>query len=161
MHTRKSCLRWTFGYSICAVSTLPDDTGLPPIRVANKPKCRKWAQNVFVDDCRFPDKTKPYKALLRNVEGGVILQKLKHPASPLDKVDPLFFCTYVEAKHSKQMQGDLGLSHLEPQVRNHVYALVKKYWSVFDDNGVFIPVKHYECIINTEDSPPTTIKKIL
>ncbi len=39
--------------------------------------------------------------------------------------------------------------------------LVKKYWPVFDKNGVFVPVKHYECVINTGDSPPITIKKIL
>jgi hypothetical protein len=63
----------------------------------------KVAQNVFVNDCGFPDKTKHYKALLRNVEGGIILQKLKHPAPPLDEVDPLFFCTYNKAKHSEQI----------------------------------------------------------
>ncbi len=58
---------------MCAVSTLPDDTGLPTICVADKPKCQKRAQNVFVNDCGFPVKTKHYKALLRNVEGSVIL----------------------------------------------------------------------------------------
>jgi hypothetical protein len=83
--------------------TPPDNTGLPPIRVADKPKHQKRAQNVFVNDCRFPNKTKHYKALLHNVEGGVILQKLKHPAPPLDKVDPLFFCTSDKAKRGKQM----------------------------------------------------------
>jgi hypothetical protein len=116
MHTRKSCLHWPFRYSICAVSTPPDDTGLPPICVADKPKCQKRAQNAFVHDRSFPDKTEHYKALLRNVEGGIILQKLKHPAPPLDKVDPTFFCTYDKAKHGKQMQRDLDLSYLEPQV---------------------------------------------
>jgi hypothetical protein len=62
--------------------------------VTDKPKHQKGAHNVFVDDRGFPDKTKHYKALLCNVEGGIILQKLKHPAPPLDEVDPLFFCTY-------------------------------------------------------------------
>jgi hypothetical protein len=138
MHTRKSCLCWPFRYSICAVSNPPDNTGLLPICVAEKPKHQKWAQNVFVDDCGYPDKTEHYKALLRNVEG-VILQKLKHPAPPLDKVDPLFFCTYDKAKQGKQMRRDLNLSHLKPQVRNHVYVLVKKYWPVFDKNGVQRP----------------------
>ncbi len=127
MHTRKSCLCRPLWYSIC-VSTLPDDTDLLSICVADKPKRRKQAQNVFVDDCRFPDKTEHYKALLRNVEGGLILQKLKHPAPPLDKVDPLFLCTYNKTKHSKQMQRGLGLSPLKPQVRDRVYGLVKKYW---------------------------------
>ncbi len=95
------------------------------------------------------------------MEGGIILQKLKHPASPLDEVDPLFFCTHDKAKHGEQMQHDLNLSHLEPQVHNRVYVLVKKYWPVFDKNGVFVPVKHYECVIDTGNSPPIAIKKIL
>jgi hypothetical protein len=95
------------------------------------------------------------------VEGGVILKKLKHPAPPLDKVDPhFFFCTYDDAKHDKQMGHDLDLSHLEPQVRNRVYALVKKYWPVFDKNGVFAPVKHYERVLDTGYSTPIAIKKI-
>ncbi len=159
MHTRKSCLCRLFGYSICAVSTLPDDTGLLPIFVADKPKHQKQAQNVFVDDRGFPDKTRHYKALLRNVESGFIQQKLKHPAPPLNKVDPLFFCTYDKAKHGKQMGCDLDLSHLEPQVRDGVYALVKKYWPVFDKNGIFVPVKHYEWVINTGDSTPIIVKR--
>jgi hypothetical protein len=132
--------------------------GLLPIRVADKPKCCKWSQNVFHS---FLNKTEHYKALLRNVDGGVILCKLKHPPPPLDEVDPLFFCTYNEAKHGKQMRCNLNLSHLKPQVRDRVYNLVKKYWPVFDANGVFVPVKNYECIIDTGDSPPITIKKIL
>jgi hypothetical protein len=32
---------------------------------------------------------------------------------------------------------------------------------VFDANRVFIPVKNYECVINTGNSPPIAIKKIL
>jgi hypothetical protein len=115
---------------------------------------------VFVDDHGFPNKTQHYKALLHNVEGGVILQKLKHQAPPLDEVDSLFFCTYNKAKHSKQMRCDLNLSHLKPQARNSVYALVKKYWPVFDKHGVFVPVKHYDCVIDTGDSPSIAIKKI-
>ncbi len=95
------------------------------------------------------------------MDGGVILRKLKHPPPPLNKVDPLFFCTYDETKHGKQTQRDLDLSHLEPQVRDRVYNLVKKYWPVFDANGVFIPMKNYECVIDTGDSLPTAIKKIL
>jgi hypothetical protein len=59
------------------------------------------------------------------------------------------------------MQCDLNLPHLEPQVHNREYALVKKYWPVFDKNGVFAPVKHYECVIDTGDSPPIAVKKIL
>jgi hypothetical protein len=59
------------------------------------------------------------------------------------------------------MRHDLDLSHLDPNVRDQIYALVIKYWSVFDDKGVFIPVKNYKCVIGTGDAPPIAIKKIL
>jgi hypothetical protein len=58
------------------------------------------------------------------------------------------------------MRRDRDLSHLEPHVRNRVYDLVKKYWPVFDANGVFVPVKNYLCVIDTGDSPPIAVKKI-
>jgi hypothetical protein len=57
------------------------------------------------------------------------------------------------------MQHDLDLSHLEPQVRVIVYALAKKHWPVFDKNGVFVPVKHYNYVIGTGDSQPIAVKK--
>ena len=41
------------------------------------------------------------------------------------------------------MQHDLDLSHLEPQGSDRVYDLIKKYWPVFDANGVFVSVKNY------------------
>jgi hypothetical protein len=56
------------------------------------------------------------------------------------------------------MQHNLDLSHLDPDVRDQIYALVIKYWSVFGDKGVFIPVKNYECVINTGDAPPNAVK---
>ncbi len=59
------------------------------------------------------------------------------------------------------MRHYLNLSHLKPHVRNRVYDLVKKYWPVFDANGVFVPVKNYKCVIDTGDSLPIAIKKIL
>ena len=132
-----------------------------PIFVADKPKRHKRSHNVFVDDHRIPDETKNYEALLHNVDGRVILRKLKHPPPSLDEVDPLFACPYNEAKHGEQMRHDLDLSHLGPQVRNHGYNLIKKYWPVFDTNGVFVPVKYYKCVIDTGDSPPIAVKKIL
>jgi hypothetical protein len=37
---------------------------------------------------------------------------------------------------------------------------MKKYWTVLDDCGVWIPVKNYECVINTGNVPSIAIKKI-
>jgi hypothetical protein len=99
--------------------------------------------------------------LLHNIEGRPILQKLKHPPPPLDEVHPEFFSTYDESKYGEQLRQDLDLSHLDTQVQEKNYALVKKYWSVFDKKGVYVPVKNYECFINTVDSLPIAIKKFL
>ncbi len=67
--------------------------------MADKPKRRKRLPNVFFDNQGFPDKTKHYDALLRNINGGIILRKLKHPPPPLDKVDPTFLRKYDKATH--------------------------------------------------------------
>jgi hypothetical protein len=116
---------------------------------------------VFVNSRGFPDKSEYYKILLHNIDGGPILRKLKHPSPALDEVDPTFFCAYDKSKHGAQLTKDLGLLHLEPDVREQVYALVKKYWSVFHEKGVFVPVKNYECVIDTGGAQPIAVKKIL
>jgi hypothetical protein len=133
----------------------------PPIRVADKPKRRRRLHNVFVGDRGFPDESEYYENLLHNINGGPILRKLKHPPPLLDEVDPEFFSAYDESKHGAQLKKDLDLSHLEPAIRNRIYELVKKYWSVFDNKGVFIPVENYECVIDTGDAKPIAVKKIL
>ncbi len=94
-HFRKSCLHRLFQFSICAISKPPDYKGLPPICVPDKSNHREQLQNVFVDDRGFLDKTaKHYDALLHNVDGGVILRKLKNLPPSLDKVYPLFVFPY-------------------------------------------------------------------
>jgi hypothetical protein len=103
-----------------------------------------------------------YENLLPNVDVGPILRKLrKHPPSSLDEVDPKFFCVYNKAKHGEKLWRDLNLSHLDPKVHHQIYAFIQKYWSVFDDNGVFVPVKNYIYVIDTSNDPPINIKKIL
>jgi hypothetical protein len=134
---------------------------LPPIRPADKPKQCRWISNVLINDRGFPDKSDHYDNLLHNIDGRPILRKLKHPPPPLDEVDPEFFSTYDESKHGEQLRQDLDLSHLDTQVQEKIYALVKKYWSVFDKKGIYVPVKNYECVIDTGDSLPIAIKKIL
>ncbi len=134
---------------------------MPPICVADKPKRCKKLPNVFVDNWGFPNKTEHYDALLRNIDGSVILQKLKHPPPPLNVVDPIFLCRYNEATHGERMHRDLDLSHLEPHISDRVYDLVIKYWSVFDENEIFVPVKNYEGVIDTGDSPPIAVKRIM
>jgi hypothetical protein len=161
MCPRKPCLKRSSYSTLDTTSSSPPARGCPPIWVTDKLKRQHWLNNVFVDDRGFPDKSEYYENLLHNIHGGPILHKLKHPPPSLDEVDPKFFSAYDESKHGAQLKKDLDLSHLEPAVHNRIYALVKKYMSVFDNKGVFVPVKNYECVINTGEAKPIAVKKIL
>ena len=42
-----------------------------------------------------------------------------------------------------------------------MYNVIRRCWSVFDEKGIFVPVKHYECVIDTGNSQPIAVKKVL
>ncbi len=116
-------------------------------------------QECFIDDRGFPDQSDEFDTLLHNINGNPVLQKLKHPPPSLDVTDPFLF-RYDESIHGKTLCKYLNLSHLDTSLQDSIYALVWKYWAVFDNWGVFVPVKNYKCVINTGDAPPIAVKKI-
>ena len=116
---------------------------------------------MFFDDRGFPDQSDEFDSLLSTIDGGAILRKRKHPAPPLDKVDPQFFSPFDESKHGDLLRKHLPLTHLDASTRTAVHDLIKEFWSVFDDKGLFLPVKDYECSINTGSHPPISVKKIM
>jgi hypothetical protein len=59
------------------------------------------------------------------------------------------------------MHTDLDLSHLAADLQEQIYALIIKYWSVYDDHGVFVPVRNYECVFDTGDAHTIAVKKIM
>jgi hypothetical protein len=130
-----------------------------PIQVVTQ-SCRIKRKNVFYDDRDFPDQSHDFDVILHDINGGCILQKCKHPAPSLDDLDPCFGSTYCEAKHGAKLRSNLDLSHLDEPVRVEVYYLIQKYWSIFADEGQFVPVKDYQCIIDTGSARPICIKKI-
>jgi hypothetical protein len=75
--------------------------------------------------------------------------------------DPAFYAPFIPVKYEDQMRKELDLSHLDPDLHERIYAIIRKYWSVFDKKGVFVPVKNYECVINTGTARPISVKKIL
>ena len=97
---------------------------------------------------------------MHNINGGVILRKKKHPRPPLDVDDPLFNYKFDDALHSGKLKSDLSIGHLLPADQADVIALIKKYWTVFDDRGTFTPIVDYECVIDTGTTAPIAIKKI-
>jgi hypothetical protein len=108
--------------------------------VANKSKCRRRIKNVFIDARGFPNQSDKFDVLLHNIEGGPVLRKLKHPPPPLGVVDPMFSFPYNELIHGARLWKDLNLLHLDALLQQTVYNLIIKYWSVFDERGIFVPV---------------------
>ncbi len=98
--------------------------------------------------------------LLHDIYGGTILRKLKHLPPPLNIVDPKFHFPFDAALHGERLCMQLNLSHLDPSVQLKVTALVKKYWRVLDERGIWVPVWKYKCIIDTGNAQPIAVKKI-
>jgi hypothetical protein len=144
-------------------STDSKPTGKPTgssICVAAKNKSCHWLRNVLIDNQGFPNQSDKYNTLLHDIDSGTILRKLKHPPPPFDVVNPEFHFPFDEALHGKRLWVQLDLSHLNPSIQLKVTALVKKYWSVFDERGVWVLVWNYEWVIDTGDAHPIAVKKI-
>jgi hypothetical protein len=159
---RKPCLK-ALSYLTCPVAAPPNIMEKPPglpICIAKKNKCCQGIQNVFISNRGFPDHSDKFSILLHNINGGPVLRKLKHPPPPLDIINLLFSFRYDESLHGNSLCKNLDLSHLNKAFQDRVYALVKKYWPVFDNHGVFILVKKYECVIDTGNTTQIAVKKI-
>ena len=113
-----------------------------PIWVAPKLKthARKKARNVFYDDRGFLDESDMYDNLLHNIDGGPILRCKKFPTPPLDMDDPTFNFVFSEELHGEKLQSDLDVSHLSTEDASALLSLIKEYWCVFDNRGIFTPV---------------------
>jgi hypothetical protein len=101
-----------------------------------------------------------FDTLLHNIGSGPILRKLKHPPLTLNVTSPLFSFNYNKLLHSKNLCKDLDLSYLDTTLQQTIYALIKIFWPVFNNCGVFVLVKNYKCIIDTVNAPPIVVKKI-
>ena len=154
-HCRRPCIK----ASTYSIAHAGEET---PIQVAPKPKQHKRLQNVFLDDRGFPDQSDYYDHVLHDINGGPVLRKLKHPVPDMNApVDPAFFSELILEKHKAQMRQEVDLSHLDPDLQEWIYSLIRESWSVFDSKGIFVPVKSYECIIDTGNAWPIAVKKIL
>jgi hypothetical protein len=92
----------------------------------------KRQPNVFYGNQGFANQSHGFDVILHNINGGTILRKRKHPAPPLDEIDPLFHVPCVEVIHGPKLQKVLNLSRLDVSTRKQVYRLLQKKWSIFD-----------------------------
>ncbi len=130
-----------------------------PICVAARVRGKK-RQNIFYDDRGYPNQLHEFDVILHNIDGGTILRKRKHPALPINKVDPSYFIPYNKAAHGAILRRFINLSHLPTGIQQQVYQLLQKYWSIFDNKGQFVPIKDYQCVINTGTARPISVKNI-
>ncbi len=69
------------------------------------------------------------------MDGGTILRKRRHPAPPLDAIDPRFHAIYDDKLDGKQLRKKINLAHLNVSLQSKIYKLLQKYWSVFSAKG--------------------------
>jgi hypothetical protein len=122
-------------------------------------KSRKKAQNVFYDNRGFPDETNAYDNLLHNVDGGVVLRKKKFDAPPWTRM----ILVSTTPSTNRNMANDYAKSSIFPicpKQGDQLSALIKRYWSIFDNRGTFTPVRHYQFIIDTGSASLIAVKKI-
>ena len=112
---------------------------------------------MLFDPRGFPDAADEWESMLPEV-GDTFLRKRMHPVPAT--VDPAFDIKYNEAKHGKILSENLDLTHLPQPIQLKVLSLIKKYWGVFDPRGLLLPVKDYECEIDTGNHPPVRCKNV-
>ena len=91
-----------------------------------------------------------------------MLRKLRHPIPDLNgPIDPSFDHPFIPEEHEEILRKKVNISHLHPDQQTQVYDLIREFWPVFDKRGVFVPVKNYECVIDTGNARPIAVKNIL
>eukprot|EP00956_Cyclotella_meneghiniana_P037713 scaffold143282_cov76-Cyclotella_meneghiniana.AAC.4 len=132
-----------------------------PICPALKPKKGRRRKNIFIDDRGFPDQSDEFDTILHNVDGGPILRCRKHPSRDLSDIDPAFDVKFDESAHGEYFRKHFTPSPWLTDDQNaQLSSLIKKYWGVFDETGLFIPVRDYECVIDTGSAKPIAVKNI-
>ena len=101
-----------------------------------------------MDDQGFPDQSYNYDHLLHSIDGGPVLRKLRHLMPDLDgPIDPSFDHPFIQEEHDAIMQKKVDLSHLDLDLQNQVYDLIREFWLLFDERGVFVPKKNMSAIL--------------
>ncbi len=54
----------------------------------------------------------------------------------------------------------MNISHLPNDIAQQLTELIKEFWCVFNEQGLFVPVKDYKCSIDTGSHCPIAAKKI-
>jgi hypothetical protein len=110
-----------------------------------------------LDDRGHPDQTSDYDWLETSQQAPPFVRKTR----PLpDEIDPSFDVKFNEAIHGEYLRTNLKTDHLPSGIAQQLTDLIKKYWCVFDPEGVGKTIIGYECSIDTGDAKPISCKNI-
>jgi hypothetical protein len=69
-----------------------------------------------------------YDHVLHDIDSGPILRKLWHPKPDLSApMDPLYYLPFIPEKHKAIMKRDMDLSHLEPDLQERIYDVIRRH----------------------------------
>ena len=121
-------------------------------------KSKKKA-NVYIDDRGYPDQQQDWDYIFEKDYGKLLLKRRTlHPLP--SSTDPEFDIPFDEEKHGAFLRDNLKISHLPIEQQQDLIQLVKKYWGVFNPDGVSIPVKDYRCHIDTGTAAPVRVRNV-
>jgi hypothetical protein len=123
--------------------------------VVPKPKWRgktpsRWVEAINEDNSSFD--------IIYQARGGHSLRKNLPHYFP--KANPNFHCMFDEKKDSDELMRNLKLDDsLSQNTQNRIRTFVKEFWDVFRMEGVKIPIRGYEMVIDTGDHQPIAVAK--
>ena len=92
--------------------------------------------------------------MLPEVKYGRLLRKRKHNSPNLQGIDLDFGEVYEDNKYGEILRAGITISCLTTVQQSVLTEVLKKYWRMFIKKGVTIPVKYYECEIDTGNANP-------
>ena len=127
-----------------------------PIRIIKNRKTKRARINLFEDN-DIPDPQEDFKILFE--QSGSAIQRTTKPCRKKGDYDSNFNIPYNETKHQKFLTDNLHIGKTTPKhINDQLINLIKEYWCCFDPNGVKIPIRDYEVIIDTGKSTPVKTK---
>ena len=145
-------------YIIISFYLLFNESNTEPIRVPKRNKKKRKSTSKWIEEDNNDSENDNFK---------FVTEAIKSPSSTLRRdenefknptPDPSFIYTFNEDKDTKQLEKSLKLgSHLSKQTRDRIKSFVIKYFDIFREEGLSIPVRAYEMVINTGDTPPIKV----
>jgi hypothetical protein len=120
-----------------------------------RPKTASIWEEEENDDTEHPDFDSSFQ---KNT--GNSLRKSKASALDLSPPNPAFHYIYSPDKDEVELEANLMLDQdLSIDMKNRVKSFVKEFWDVFREEGVKIPIRGYEMVIDTGKHKPIACRQ--